>query len=128
LLKEIDQLGGSRAWDYRNPPNLVALGRAALLMGADPKLVLENFFEQAKRADPEYRESYLAMADLALRKHDPDLAAKMLREGLKKFPKDPEFLCGLARAFAEDDRGEMLESLAASKPAQPSLIQQLVTI
>src|SRR5262245_59606019 len=33
-LREINQLAASRTWAYRDPPNIVALGQAALLMGA----------------------------------------------------------------------------------------------
>src|SRR5258706_4030873 len=54
LLQEINSLAGSRSWAYRSPADLVALGRAALLLGADPKKVLTGFFDKAKKADPEF--------------------------------------------------------------------------
>ncbi|PYK98694.1 MAG: hypothetical protein DME19_11450 [Verrucomicrobia bacterium] len=114
LLGEINDRGGSSPWLYRDPPNLVALGKAALLLGAEPKLVLENFFDQAKRADPNLRDAYLASGELALDKEDYQLAAKIFSEALKKFPEDPDIHFGLARAYAPNARPLMLKSLEAA--------------
>jgi tetratricopeptide (TPR) repeat protein len=114
LLSEINTLGGYRMWAYQDTANLVALGRAALLLGMDPRQVLERFFDQAKKRDSSSREPYLASGDLALDKNDYDLAAKTFAEGLKKFPEDPEFHFGLAQAYASSDRRQMLVSLEAT--------------
>src|SRR5262245_16927262 len=95
LLEEINDLGGSRIWAYRDPLNLVALGQAALLLGADPKIVLEKFFDLAKKTDPSLRDSYLASGELALDKHDYSLAEKVFTEALKKFPEDADVHYGL---------------------------------
>jgi len=114
LLEEINDRGGSSRWMYRDPPNLVALGKAALLLGAEPKLVLENFFDQAKTADPNLREAYLASGELALEKEDYGLAAKIFGDALKKFPEDPDMHFGLARAYAPSARPLMLKSLEAA--------------
>jgi tetratricopeptide (TPR) repeat protein len=111
LLEEINSLVGSRAWAYRDPPNLVTLGRAAVLLGADPKVVLEKFYDVAKKADPDLRDAYLASGELALDKHDYALAAKVFAEALKKFPEDADAHCGLARAYEPSERGRMLKSL-----------------
>ena len=86
---EINALAERRGgYAYRNPANLVALGRAALLLGADPRRVLENFFDRAKAADPSLRDTFLAMGQLAIDKGDDALAAKTFADGLKKFPED----------------------------------------
>jgi len=127
ILKEIDELGRTRMWAYRNPADMVALGRAALAMGADPKLVLENLFEQAKRSDPSQREPYLAVAELALGKHDAELAARSASEGLQKFQKDPDLLCLLARAHTVGgDRGEALKALEGALEANPHHVPSLL--
>ena len=114
FLEEINERGGGSRWLYRDPPNLVALGQAALRLGAEPKLVLENFFDQAKRADPNLREAYLASGDLALDKEDFGLAAKIFGDAIKRFPEDPEVHFGLARAYAPSARPLMLKSLEAA--------------
>src|SRR5258706_6560886 len=46
LLQEINQLAGTRSWAYRSPADLVALGRTALLLVAEPRKVPEIFFAQ----------------------------------------------------------------------------------
>lgn len=109
MLEEINTLVPNRTrWDV---PNLVALGKAALLLGVDPRQVLEQFFDRAKKLDPAYRETYLASGQLALDKNDFALAAKVYAEGLKRFPHDPDLHFGLAQAYAPSDRSEMLDSL-----------------
>ncbi len=114
MLREINELVTYRGWAYRDPPNMVVLGRTALLLGVDPKQVLEKLFDKAKTADPALRDTYLASGELALGKHDYELAAKSFRDGLKRFPKDPEFHFGLARAFAPGERGPMVLALQAA--------------
>jgi tetratricopeptide (TPR) repeat protein len=88
---------------YRDAESLIVFGQAALLKGADPKLVLDTLFDPARKADPSSREAWLASGDLALRKHDFALAAKRFEEGLKQLPNDPDLRCGLAQAYAPSD-------------------------
>ncbi len=119
ILEEINALGGRRGWSYRDPENLVALGNAAVLMGADPKLVLDNFFEPAKKADPKLRNAYLAAGNLALEKQDFALAGKYFTQGLKEYPEDPDLNVGMARAYAPDNRPQMVKSLEAAFAKNP---------
>lgn len=109
LLEEVGQLVNRRPWAYRDAPNLVALGRAALLLGSDPKKVLENTFDRARKADPSCREAQLASAEVALDKNDPPLAVKLLTESVKTFGEDPDFLYLMARAYSGGDRKLMLK-------------------
>src|SRR5260370_10223921 len=88
---------------YRDAQSLVVFGQAALLKGADPKLVLDTLFDPARKADPSGREVYLASGSMALEKNDFALAAKRFEEGLKQLPGDPDLLCGLAQAHAPND-------------------------
>jgi len=108
MLEEINSLGGSRRFGLRDPVEVVALGEAAVLLGADPKLVLDNFLGPIRKSNPELREVHLAIGRLALDKRDYALAGQAFQEGLKKHPKDPELLHGLAEALAPSDRKEML--------------------
>ena len=114
LLQEINYLAGTRTWAFRNAPDLVALGKTALLLGADPRRVLDNFFDRAKKMDPDCRDVYLASGQVALDKNDFQLASKTFAEGLKRSPKDPDLHFGLARAFAPSDRRQMLDSLESA--------------
>jgi tetratricopeptide (TPR) repeat protein len=96
---------------YRDPESLVVFGKAALLKGADPKLVLDTLFDPARKADPSSRDAWLASGELALDKHDFALAAKRFEEALKQFPDDPDVRCGLARAYEPSDGALMADSL-----------------
>jgi tetratricopeptide (TPR) repeat protein len=108
-LMEINNLARERIWSYRDAANIVALGRAALLMNADPKTVLERFFSTAQKADSNLREAWIASGELALDKHDFKIAANTFSEAQKKFPDDANILCGLAKAYEPSDRGHMME-------------------
>jgi tetratricopeptide (TPR) repeat protein len=113
MLEQLNQLAGSRGRYVRAPLDLVALGKAALLMNIDPALVLENFFDQAKRIDPKCHEAWLACGDLALDKHDYALASKSFTATLKQFPDDPDAQFGLARSYENSDTSRMGELLSA---------------
>ena len=109
---EINRLAGSRTWAYRDAVNVVTLGRAALELGADPKLVLDKLFKSAIKAEPKLKEGYQAIGELALSKGNFQLAADHFQAGLKQHPDDPDLLHGLARAFAEGPGStNMLNSL-----------------
>lgn len=128
LLQEINELAGSRRWGYPDPPTFVALGKAALLLGADARLVLENFYNQAKKADPEYRESYLAIGELALEKYDYDLASKTFQEGLKRFRSDADMFYGLAKAFSTGERTNLIENLDKALQHNPRHVPSLLLV
>jgi tetratricopeptide (TPR) repeat protein len=111
MLEEINQLAGRRDWAYRDPTNRVALGRAAVLLGADPKKVLDLFFTPARKAAPDYREAYLASGELALRKNDFALAGRTFNQAAERFPEDPEIIFGVAQAFAPSDTKVMEQAI-----------------
>jgi hypothetical protein len=62
MLQEIVELLGSRNWAYRDPPNLVALGQARCCWG----MIRAGFWTNSltwPKANPDYREAYLAAAN-----------------------------------------------------------------
>ena len=111
LLKEIDYLVGNRSWAYREAPNLVSIARTALLLGADPKNVLDSFLSPAKEQNDEVREAWMVAGKLALGKNDFQTAAEEFKEGARRFPEDPDFHWGVAMSFAESDMQIAMESL-----------------
>jgi len=127
-LKEIDALAASRRWAYRDPANLVALGQVALILGADPRVILERLYQPARAAAPDLREAWLASGQLALDKHDFALAASTLAEAQERFANDPDILCGLAQAYQPSDRGKMLELLQAGLEQNPNHIPCLLLL
>jgi tetratricopeptide (TPR) repeat protein len=119
---------GSRGRMSRDPGSLVWLGKAALLLNVEPKLVLENFFDQAKRSDPKCREAHLAAGELALDKHDYALAATVYQEALKVFPEDPDVQVGLARAYAPSDRPQMALALETALTLNSNHVPALLLV
>jgi hypothetical protein len=128
LLEEMNEIAGNRYRSFRDPEDVVALGSAIVLLGADPKLVLDNFFEPAKKANPKLRDVYLAAGELALDKQDFALAAKYFTQGLKAHPDDPDMHFGMARAFAPDDRTQMVKSLQAVFEQNPRHVPAMLLL
>ena len=126
LLDRLRQLYSDRPWAYRAPADLVTFGRAALLLGADPKDVLTKIYATAQKAAPTLRDVYLARGELALEKHDYALAATAFEEGLKQAPEDADLACGLARAFEDGDRKAMLAALEGALRTNPRHVPSLV--
>jgi tetratricopeptide (TPR) repeat protein len=127
-LNEIKTLIERRGRFDQSGENLVAMGRALLLLSVEPRLALENCFQRAYDADPPVREAYLASGQLALDKHDFPLAADTFRAGLKKFPDDPDMEAGLAQAFATSDEVETLKALEAALAVNPGHISSLLLL
>lgn len=121
-LQDVNYLLGTRSWAYTDAANLVALAKAALLAGEDPKKVLKLLLDRAKKADPSYRETYLVSGWLALDKQDYELAAKTFSEGIKRFKDDPDLHYGLAEAYEPSDRKRMLIALETALDANTNHI------
>ncbi|MEO6740917.1 MAG: tetratricopeptide repeat protein [Chthoniobacteraceae bacterium] len=120
VKEEMDRFGGQRDWAYREPLDRVALGKAAILLGADPKRVTELFFDPVRKLNPEYPDTYLANGELALAKHDFALASKSFAAAVKRFPENAEAHFGLARAFAPSDDDATEEQIAKVLELNPN--------
>jgi len=118
----------ARSEDFQDAPNLVVVGQAALVAGADPKRVLDTLFDTAKRADPKLREVYLASGTLALEKHDYALAARRFEEGLRQLPEDPDLHQGLAQAYAPGNPALMMASLEAALARNSNHVSSLLLL
>ncbi len=128
MLKKIYRYGGSFKLEFWDPPDLVALGETLLLLGSEPRIILEQLFNRALRIDPNCREAYLASAALALDKQDYDLAASQYRKALERFGDDPDMHCGLAKAFYHSDRKLMIKSLDAALFINPNHVPSLLLL
>ena len=113
-LTEISAMLERRPPSYQDGADLVALGQALLLLGVEPRLVLENCFQRAEKLTPAPREAFLASGQLALDKHDFKLASDAFTAGLKKFPDDPDLLVGRARAYKNLSPIAVQESLESA--------------
>ncbi|HLB74352.1 MAG TPA: tetratricopeptide repeat protein [Sedimentisphaerales bacterium] len=128
MLSRIYQIGARRHIDFLDSEDLVVLGETLLLLGGEPRVVLEQFYNRALRKDPDYRRAYLAAGALALAKQDYELAAGQYREAIKRFGNEPDVHCGLARAFYNSDRAEMIKSLDAALLINPKYAPALTLL
>ncbi len=126
-LAEIKLLIERRFGDFQNE-DAPALGQALLLLGVEPRLVLDNCFRRAENMEPPSREAFLATGQLALDKHDSALAADAFRAGLKKFPADADLECGLARACESGEQEEVPRHIEAALAANPRHLPSLLLL
>jgi len=128
MLTRIFRIGTGRDVRFINAEDLVALGDSLLLLGGEPKLVLDEFYNRAAKSDPNCVDAYLAAGNLALTKQDYELAANKYREVLKRFPTDADAHYGLAKAFLSSDRGAMIQSLDAALHFNPRHTAALILL
>jgi tetratricopeptide (TPR) repeat protein len=128
MLTRIFRIGTGRDVRFVNADDLVALGESLILLGGEPRLVLDEFFNRAIKSDPNCINAYLAAGNLALAKQDYKLAADKYREALKRFATDADAHYGLARAFQNSDRGAMIESLQTALHLNPKHAPALILL
>ena len=125
-LKAIDKAASDTPWRYTSTDDLLALGKAALIVGADAKHVLEGFYDRARKRDPDRREPILSFGELALEKNDVALAAELFQQGVQKFPHDADIQFGLARAVASSSPERSLVALQKTMKLNPNHISALL--
>jgi tetratricopeptide (TPR) repeat protein len=118
-LVEAEQLAERQRWRYYDSASRVLLGQLFLLRGADPKEILESFFDRARRDRPDYVETYLATGRLALEKHDYALAAESFAVAAKITPDDPAVHFHLAQSYAPSDSERAKQALAKALDLNP---------
>ena len=127
-INRLVRVGSSRDLRFMSPVDLVALGNSLLVLGEEPRIVLDELFTRAIKNDPNCLDAYLAAGDLALAKQDYDLAAGQYRSALKRFGKDPDAHFGLARAFYQSDRSLMIQSLDAALYINPQHVPSMILL
>ncbi|WP_339909470.1 tetratricopeptide repeat protein [Symmachiella dynata] len=125
-LAEIRRLILRFPWRYTDTANLVACGDALLQLEAEPRDVLLNFYDRAKKENPNRPEAYVAIGNLALEKHDDALAAEEFRAAVKQFPDDPDVQFGLARALASSDSQAAQQALDRALEINPQHVPSLL--
>ena len=126
ILARINRLGQVIHPGFWDPPDLVALGRAALLLGAEPKLVLDELYGRAHKLDAKHRGAFMAKGELALSKEDYELASRSYQEALKLYGDDPDLHFGLAQSIFPGDRRAALLRLDVVFSINPNHIPALL--
>lgn len=115
VLDRVNAVAKGLSAKDRSAEDWVALGEAALALGADAKQVIDGYFTVAQRKDAAWAPAYVSEGGLALAKDDAKRAADVFRAGLKACGEKADLRAGLARSFFESDRG------AAAEHAQRAL-------
>ena len=126
VLDEAERLIADNPRRYGSPPERVALARFLLKRGADPRQILELIYDQLREHSPEYTETYLATAELALDKHDYAVAADTLEAAPKSVFKNPRYFYLLARAYANSNPAKSDEKLKTALKINPRHIDSLL--
>lgn len=128
MLSKIYEAANSRAVRSWDSSEVVALGQVLLKLGAEPKTIIDQFYNRTLQIDPNCRQAYLAAAELAMDKQDFELAAEKYRRGLRRFGDDPDMHCGLAGSFYYSDRIAMSKSLDAALFINPNHVPSLLLL
>ncbi|WP_078815150.1 peptidase MA family metallohydrolase [Prosthecobacter debontii] len=118
-LTEVNAAAKTKAAKDRTAAEWVALGQAALALGADAKKVIAQYFSVAQKKQPTLESAYLAEGHLALEKDDPGRAADVFRAGLKAHGETADLRAGLAKAFSSGDREKQNENIARALELNP---------
>jgi len=65
-IKRLVRVGTSRDLRYMSPIDLVALGNSLLLLGEEPRIVLDELFTRAIKNDPNCLDAYLAAGSMPI--------------------------------------------------------------
>ncbi len=140
MLKLVNEAALKLKREERGGMTQVALGRAALALGADPATVMEQYFDPVKAQKPKTKDdipsglvdAHLAAGQLALDKSDYQRAAQEFNAALKFAPNHPDVRFGLAQAYApsngEETTKHLERALEVNPVHAPSLLRQAETM
>lgn len=127
-LDEIAQLASDSPWRYTDADDLVALGETSIALGADPKDVLEGFYNRARRNYKTRPDGFLAAGQLAFDKGDKQLAADILSPAIETFDDHPAILFLLATVLKSSDAERSAELAARALEINPNLQSALLNL
>lgn len=129
ILNKVNEVAIAKGRKDRSAADLVALGKAAFALGADPGVVIKQYLEPAKKikSAPKFQNktpydvvaAYQTIGDLALEKSDYAKAAKEFQAGLKLAPNDSDLRFGMAQAFYPTDQKKALQHLERTLQINP---------
>ncbi len=130
ILTRVNRVALEKNRKERSASDLVALGKAAVALGADPGKVISQYYEPAKKkkSAPQFKNqtpydvvaAYQAVGNLALEKSDYAKAAREFSAGLKLAPNHPDLRFGLAQSFYPDDQRKSLQYLNRTLQTNPA--------
>jgi tetratricopeptide (TPR) repeat protein len=128
LDEEFAALVKDFSWRYSDVVNQVVVGRFLISQRADPKKVLDGVFGEVKRRQPGYVEAFLASGELALEKHDYQLAGDAFQQAVKLDTLNADAHFGVARAFAPSDSEKAEAAVKLALERNPNHLPSLLMI
>jgi tetratricopeptide (TPR) repeat protein len=125
---EISNLVDNRPWSYTDAASRVTLGRFLFRENVDPRKILELFYDRAKASQTSFVDAYIAAGELALAKHDFQVAASEFQKALSFEADNADLLYGLALAFASSDSVKADEAIEQALVANPQHVPSLLFI
>lgn len=108
-----------RSARYASRDNVLAAGQYFADQGEDAREVLKQFYDRVRDAAPDYLETYIATAELALSKGDYAVAADTLAKAIEIDSTDPRVFYLQAKAFAPSDRKLSNEAVQMALTVNP---------
>jgi tetratricopeptide (TPR) repeat protein len=128
LNAEIAELVRQQSWRYGDVVNEVVLAQYLLANRADPKQVLDGRLADVKRRQPGYVEAWLVRGELALAKHDYQLAGDAFQQAAKLDGENADAHYGVARAFAPSDAAKAEAALQRALEKNPRHVGSLLLV
>ena len=126
--EEIAQLLTQLPERFADPASRVTAGRFLLSQRIDPKKVLDGLFNQVKRYQPNNVDVVLATGELALEKHDYELAGDSYQQAVKVDSTNADAQFGVAQAFAPSDPEKAEAALKLALEANPNHTPSLLML
>lgn len=111
---------------FTSRDNLIAAGRYFLDQGEDARQVLKLFYDRVRDADPQYVETYIATAELAIEKGDYQVAADTLARAQQLDQVDPRIPYLTALAWNPSDSVKASAALDQALERNPNHIPSLL--
>ena len=128
LSTEIAELVSRNARQYRDLPNQIVLGKYFIARQADAKEVLDAFYNPTKKRYPNDPEIFRAIAELAIEKHDYELARENFAAVLELSPQDTDALHGIAESFEGSNSEKAHEAIESALAINPNHVESLLLI
>ncbi|HEX5103234.1 MAG TPA: hypothetical protein VFV87_05460, partial [Pirellulaceae bacterium] len=128
LETEIDDLLASSSLRYSDSANQLVTGNFRLSQGADPKEVLDTYYNNVRRRQPNNPDVYLAIGALALEKGDYLMAGDAFQQAAKLDALDPAAHFGVAQSFAPSDSEKAEAAINLALEKNPNHVPSLLLI
>ena len=125
-LETIYRLVSQSPWRYSSSRDQITLGRYFAIQGEDAREILDIIYDRVRKRNSKYTDVYIATAELALEKHDYQMAAENLEVAAKLEPENPHIFYLEARAWLPSDPDKGNAALARALKLNPRHVPSLL--